>query len=216
MTISIVIPAYNEAQRIGNVVKAATQYADEILVIDDGSNDDTAKIATEAGALVLHQKHNGYIAAIKRGFRKARGDILITMDADGEHNTDDIPRLIAPILSGDADLVLGARPHIDRLSERLINWLTNLRVNVKDCGSGFRAIRKNSALSLELHGKCTCGVFVLEAASYGLRIVEVPISLKSIFKKRKIIWTHLLQLFYVLRLLIRFPQRSWQPAANNH
>ena len=202
MTISITVPAHNEAQRIGKVVKLAAQHADEVLVIDDGSTDDTADAAKEAGAQVIIQKHNGYIAAIKRGFYESRNNIVVTMDADGEHRAEDIPQLVAPILAGDADLVIGSRSSIDRTSERFINWLTNLRVNVKDCGSGFRAIRRDSALKLELHGKCTCGILVLEAASRGLRITEVPINLNVIPKKRRILWIHFMQVFYVIRWLI--------------
>lgn len=199
--LTVIIPAYNEGQRIGEVVRSAVRHADEVVVVDDGSSDNTTDAAREAGALVICQEHGGYVTAIKRGFREARGDIVVTMDADGEHCSQDIPRLTAPILSGNADLVLGARPHIDRLSERFINWLTNFRVKAKDCGTGFRAIRRNSALKLELRGKCTCGVLVLEAAQHGERIVEVPINLQAISKKRKILWSHFQQVFYVLRWL---------------
>ena len=203
MTISIIIPAYNEAQRIGDVIKSAANYADEVLIVDDGSNDDTADVAKRAGALVLHQEHSGYIAAIKRGFYESRNDIVVTMDADGEHRAEDIPQLVAPVLSGIADVVVGTRPHIDRISERFINWITNFRVKVRDCGSGFRAIRKDAALKLELRGKCTCGTFILEADHRKLRIAEVPIEINSIPKKRKIMWSHLQQLFYVLPWLIK-------------
>jgi len=213
VTVSTVIPAYNEARRIGEVIKSAAQYADEVLVVDDGSSDSTAKAAKDAGALVICKEHGGYISAIKRGFSEAKGDTIVMMDADGEHCAEDIPRLAAPILFGDADLVLGSRPHIDRLSERFINWLTSFRVKVKDCGSGFRAIRRDSALKLELSGKCTCGVFVLEAASLGLRITEVPINLHSISKRRRILWSHFQQLFYILHWLIKSPVRK--SAANS-
>ena len=210
MTISIVIPAYNEAQRIGEVVKAAHTCADEVLVVDDGSGDGTSDAAREAGVLVIHQEHGGYISAIKRGFREARGDIVVTMDADGEHCSQDIPRLTAPILSGNADLVLGSRPRIDRLSERFLNRLTKFRVKVKDCGTGFRAMRRESALKLELRGKCTCGVFVLEAAQHGERIVEVPINVQPTSKKRKILWSHFQQVFYVLHWLMKSAANSRQ------
>ena len=211
MTVSVIMPAYNEGQRIGEVVRSAMRHADEVVVVDDGSSDDTTDAAREAGALVICQEHGGYISAIKRGFGEARGDIVVTMDADGEHRAQDISRLTPPILSGNADLVLGSRPRIDRISERFINWLTNFRVEVKDCGTGFRAMRRDSALRLELRGKCTCGILVLEAASHGLSVVEVPINLRPVSKKRKILWSHFQQVFCVLRWLMKSAAYSRQP-----
>jgi glycosyltransferase involved in cell wall biosynthesis len=201
--VSVVIPAYNEATRIGPVVNAALQYADEVLVVDDGSSDETGQMAEAAGAWVVRQANAGYIAAVKRGFREARGQVVVTMDADGEHRAEDIPRLAAPILSGEADLVLGARAHIARASERFLNWLANRRVRVRDSGTGFRALRRDLALQLQLEGRCICGVSVLEPASLGARIVEVPIELTGVEKPRRVAWYHILQLFYVLRWLVR-------------
>jgi glycosyltransferase involved in cell wall biosynthesis len=201
--VSVVIPAYNEATRIGPVVNAALQYADEVLVVDDGSSDETGQMAEAAGAWVVRQANAGYIAAVKRGFREAHGQVVVTMDADGEHRAEDIPRLAAPILSGEADLVLGARAHIARASERFLNWLANRRVRVRDSGTGFRALRRDLALQLQLEGRCICGVSVLEPASLGARIVEVPIELTGVEKPRRVAWYHILQLFYVLRWLVR-------------
>ena len=199
MDVSIIISAYNEAARIGPVVRSALWYADEVLVVDDGSTDETARVAEAAGAQVIRQANAGYIAAVKRGFREARGEVVVTMDADGEHRPEDIPHLVAPILAGEADLVLGARPHIARLSERFLNWLARLRVRgVSDTGTGFRALRHDLALKLELCGRCICGASVLEPAALGARIVEVPIELTRIEKPRRIAWFHLWQIWYVL------------------
>ncbi len=209
MKLSVVIPAYNEATRIGQVVLQARRYADEVLVVDDGSTDGTVEEAKDAGARVIRQDHGGYISAIKRGFREARGEIVVTMDADGEHRPDDIPRLVAPILAGKADLVLGARAHISRISERFLNWLTRLRVKeVHDTGTGFRALRRNLALQLQLHGRCICGISVLEPVALGARVVEVPIELSRTDKPRRIAWFHLLQVWYVLRWLVKARRRS--------
>jgi len=209
MSISVVIPAYNEASRIGEVVRKALPYADEVIVVDDGSADNTAEVAAMAGARVIRQANAGYIAAVKRGFREARGDVIVTMDADGEHRPEDIPRLVAPILTGEVDLVLGARPHIARLSERFLNWLTRLRVKeVSDTGTGFRALRRDLAVKLELRGRCICGISVLEPLALGARPAEVPIALNRTDKPRRIAWFHLLQVWYVLRWLVKARRRS--------
>ena len=83
--VSVIIPARNEASRIGKVVQNAIHQADEVIVIDDGSTDGTAAIAKSAGARAISQPGFGYIAAIKRGFHVASGDVFVTMDGDGEH-----------------------------------------------------------------------------------------------------------------------------------
>lgn len=197
------ISAYNEEHRIGDVVRGATDHADEVIVIDDGSTDNTADVAEVAGARVIRQTNAGHLPAVKRGFREASGDIVVTMDADGEHRPADIPRLVQPILNDEADLVLGARPHIPRLSERFLNWLTNFRVKVSDSGTGFRALRRELALKLEFNARCICGVSVLEPATLGARITEIPIELVQVTKPRRIAWYHVPQVWYVLRGLMK-------------
>lgn len=206
--LSVIIPTYNEAARIGPVVRSALGYADEVIVVDDGSTDETAMVAETAGARVIRQNNADYIAAVNRGFREATGDVVVTIDADGEHRAEDIPRLVRPILAGEADLVLGRRPHIARPSERFLNWLTRLRVKgIGDTGTGFRALRRELALKLELHGRCICGISVLEPVALGARVAEVPIELTRIDKPRRIAWFHVPQVWYVLRWLIK-PERK--------
>ncbi len=205
MTISIVMPAHNEASRIAHIIQRASQHADEIIVVDDGSQDDTASIARQAGAYVAQHPHaQGYIVAIKYGFRIARGDIIVTCDADGEHPAEDIPRLVAPILANEADLVLGVRPHIARPSERFLNWLTRLRLpHIRDSGTGFRALRYSLAQHLQLSGACICGISVLEPAARGARIQQIPITLHQIDKPRSIAWHHIRQVGYILPWLFK-------------
>lgn len=203
-SVSVVIPAKNEGKRIGWVIEEARKYADEIIVVDDHSTDGTEQVAEKLGAKVTsNNQKEGYIGAIKTGFEKATGDIIVTLDADGEHDPGDIPRLVKPILDGEADLVLGTRQKISRISERFINWLTNFKVKANDSGTGFRAMKRDLALNLDLNGKCTCGILVLEANHYGARIAEVPITLRPIPKERKIAWAHFWQIFYVLRWLVK-------------
>jgi glycosyltransferase involved in cell wall biosynthesis len=208
MAVSVVIPAYNEAERIGLVVRDALDHAAEVVVVDDGSADGTAAVAVTAGARVIRQENAGYIAAVKHGFREARWEVVVTMDADGEHRASDIPRLAAPILADQADLVLGARREIARPSERFLNRLTSLRVAVSDSGTGFRALRRSLALRLELDGRCICGISVLEPAALGARITEVPIELKTIDKPRRIAWYHVPQAWIVLGWLVGLNRSS--------
>ena len=203
MIVSIIIPARDEVNRIAQVIQTGKNYSDEVVVIDDGSTDGTLEASGQAGARVFESAGQGYIQAVKLGFKKARGDIFITIDADGEHNAEDIPLLLKPILENGADLVLGKRKTIPRWSERLINWLTHLKVKVEDCGTGFRALTKDLALKLDLKGSCTCGILVLEAQAYGARIMEIPIKVNNTEKPRGIAWNHFVQFFYVLIWLFR-------------
>jgi glycosyltransferase involved in cell wall biosynthesis len=203
VSVSVVIPAYNEETRVAEVVREALVYAEEVIVVDDGSADGTAQAAEAAGAQVVRRANAGYIAAVKRGFREAAGDIVVTMDADGEHRAADIPRLVAPILAGKADLVLGARAHIARPSERFLNWLASFQVKVSDSGTGFRALRRDLALRLNLRGCCICGISVLEPQALGARITEVPVELAWVDKPRRIAWYHVPQAWHVVRWLLR-------------
>jgi glycosyltransferase involved in cell wall biosynthesis len=202
--ITAIIPAYNEEKRIGKVVREAKRCVDEVLVIDDNSTDRTAHVATRAGAKVItNANRKGYIGALQRGFKNAGGETIVTIDGDGEHDPKEIPKLIQPIVEERADLTLGQREKITRPSERLLNWLANFGVQVTDSGTGFRALKKDLALQLTLNARCICGVFVLESTYLGARIAEVPISIRSIDKKRGIAWYHLHQLFYVLKWLLK-------------
>ncbi len=203
-SITVIIPAYNEATRIGKVIEAASLAAGEIIVIDDASIDNTQFAAEKAGATVITlSKNSGYISAIKTGFQHADGDIIVTLDADGEHSPEYIPALIKPIIEGKADMTQGHRYTITRPSERLINWLAKIRLDVGDSGTGMRAIRADLAKTLVLRGACICGIFALEVASKGGRILEIPILLSKTEKPRKIAWYHFRQLFYLLPWLFR-------------
>ena len=151
VSLSIIIPAKNEAAVIGDVVSSVRGiYADaEILVVDDGSTDETATFAERAGATVVnHPVSLGNGAAIKAGARKASGDILVMMDGDGQHKAEDIPSLLAKLDEG-YDMAIGARDSgshagVGRLAANgLYNVFASLISGhrIPDLTSGFRAVR---------------------------------------------------------------------------
>ena len=200
--VTVVVPAYNEGDRIGPVVRELTQTY-RVLVVDDGSTDNTASEAESAGATVLRQPQNtGYVAALKRGFREVTSEVVVTFDADGEHRPNDIERVVRPVIEDRMDLVLGAQTTIPRPSERILSRLARLKVDVTDSGTGLRALRIGLARELELDTACTCGTFVLEAAGEGARIGEVAIETRTVQKPRGIAWQHGKQLIHVLRYLL--------------
>jgi len=149
-SISVVIPAYNEEHNIKEVVsQIRSLYPDyEVIVIDDGSSDETAKRARSAGATVYQHPYNiGNGAAVKTGIRNAQGDILVFMDADGQHNPIEITKLIAHIPQ--FDMVVGARKSLQQanLLRHIGNTIYNLlatyvgKFTVRDLTSGFRAVK---------------------------------------------------------------------------
>lgn len=156
--ISVIIPALNEGLVIGKVVKqiqAVVKQLDEnheIIVIDDGSTDDTAKQAREAGAVVVQHPYNiGNGASVKSGIRRARGQILVTIDGDGQHDPNDIPKLVNRI--GAYDMVVGSRnresdtaAHRD-LANMIFNSLASYvsERKIEDLTSGFRAVKTHIA-----------------------------------------------------------------------
>lgn len=200
--ISIVIPAYNESKRIEDVITSLPDQS-EVIVIDDCSKDNTGEIAEQNGAKVFRNKENkGYIYSLRKGLQKANNEIIVTIDADGEHKPEDIRKITQPIKNGEKDLVFGVRNEIPRISERILNEIARLKVDVKDTGTGFRALEKDLANNLNLNTACTCGSFALEAEKQGAAIGGVKSTTKDIDKPRGIAWKHFKQFFYVIKLLI--------------
>jgi glycosyltransferase involved in cell wall biosynthesis len=153
MTLSIVIPARNEAAAIGPLLEGIRRLhpAAELIVVDDGSDDDTAAIAARHATLVIrHPQAMGNGAAIKAGARRATGEVLVTMDGDGQHRPEDIATLVAPVAAGTLDMNVGARTWQGHAgahrfaANTLYNWLASWMANypIADLTSGMRACRR--------------------------------------------------------------------------
>jgi len=201
------IPAYNEEKTIAKVILKARKYVDKVIVCDDGSTDMTAEIAKALGAEVIrHERNMGYGAAIGSLFWKAReegADIMITLDADGQHDPNDIPRLIKPIIEGEADIVIGSRfltekaeiPTYRKIGIKIINWITGAKTkNISDTQSGYRAYSKR---------------ILLKAEQNNLKIKEIPTRISYKVEQASTInpLTHALDVIFstIKQLSIRHP-----------
>ena len=188
----VAMPAYNEERYIGTMVLKARRYADEVIVIDDGSSDDTAEISQLAGATVIrHSQNKGKGAAVQRilnEVRKKDADVLILLDADSQHNADEIPRLIDPVLNG-YDMVIGTRegvkqniPFYRRIGQKILLQSTRTLTKKKltDSESGFRALSRKAVAGLDLsqNGFAVESEMIAVAEEQGLKMAEVPISVK--------------------------------------
>jgi len=186
------IPALNEEKSIGNIILQTLKYVDEVFVCDDGSLDLTGELAEALGAIVIrHEGNQGKGSAIRDLFKavqKFEPDVVVVLDADGQHNPKDIPRVIEPILKGEADMVVGSRyvkgsktdaPFYRRIGLSLFNW--NGKNGVRDVQSGLRAF-SGKALAIVLKAKAdnygveTEQVFL--AQKHGLRMSEVPVEIR--------------------------------------
>jgi len=142
-----VIPAYNEAKTIAEVVRGLLPKVDRIVVVDDASSDGTGALAQEAGATVVaHETNKGYDQTINDGFHAAYtsgAGIIMTFDADGEHDANDVPAILAPIREGKADIVLGQRPETRHWSEDILSFYTKVRYGIPDPLCGMKAYRRD-------------------------------------------------------------------------
>ena len=197
--ISVVIPAYNEEKTIGNVISETILVMEslklpyEIIVVDDGSTDDTGQIATRYKATVLSNgKNRGKGYALRKGFKYAQGDIIVTVDADGAHRPKEIPDLIHPLFNG-VDIVAGTRflgngrkNSTSRLN-RLGNFIFNVTVtiltgkHVTDSQTGFRAFKKEFLQKISLES-CSYEIeaeMTVKGLKNGFVFKEIPISCKK-------------------------------------
>jgi glycosyltransferase involved in cell wall biosynthesis len=197
VSVSVVIPVFNEEVTIGNVVsrtKNALKEMDvsyEILVVDDGSADRSADIAQEMEATVLRKTHQGKGYALRYGFMKARGELVVTLDADGSHKPEEIQQILRPIQEDRADFVIGSRffnqeanktkiPKINRVGNRMFNdliWYLTGAIT-SDSQSGFRAFRASliKMMKLSSQGYEVESEMLVKALKMGARVAEAPIS----------------------------------------
>lgn len=189
--IVICIPAFNEANTIGRVVSRSRAFGAHILVCDDGSTDDTSREATKNGAIVAcHKKNLGKGAALKTLLREASrfgSDVVVTLDGDGQHDPSDIPRLIAPVLEGTADVVIGCRfsgenriPLYRRVGNSVLSLMTNWSAGtrIRDTQSGFRAYssRVIPSISIIENGMGVDSEILIKLARQGFRIEEKDVA----------------------------------------
>lgn len=187
-----VIPAYNEERFIGSVVLKARQYADAVIVVDDGSTDATGEIAEAAGAIVVRHEHNrGKGAALNTGLRKARElvpGVVVTLDGDWQHRCEEIPIVARPVLEDGVDMAVGSRflandsriPGLRALAIRALTWATNIGsgLGLSDSQTGFRAFspRALEMITFRSSGFSIESEMQFLAREHGLKVVELPIS----------------------------------------
>ena len=192
MKITVGIPAYNEEENIAKIISQLKDITSSIIVCDDHSTDNTNKIAKSLGVdVVTHSKNMGYGSAIKSIFAKAKeidSDVLVTMDADGQHRIEDLKKILEPILSGTVDVCIGSRflgknvenvPSYRKVGIKVLTKLTNvsLKEAITDSQSGFRAYAKKAISEIipTDSGMAISNEILLKASSLNLRIGEVPI-----------------------------------------
>jgi glycosyltransferase involved in cell wall biosynthesis len=191
MKIVIGIPAYNEEKNIAAILVKLKKISQDIIVCDDGSNDLTADIGVEMGAIVIQHKRNlGYGAGIRSIFLKAKeisADVLVTFDADGQHKVEDINSVLKPIIKNEADIVIGSRflsnetkiPKYRKIGIKTITSITNSSIGEKlsDSQSGFRAYNKKTLekVNPSESGMGVSTEILIKASKEKLKIVETPI-----------------------------------------
>jgi glycosyltransferase involved in cell wall biosynthesis len=229
MRIAAIVPAYNEARNLPRLAEALREHAPsvDVCVVDDGSADETAQVAASLGWTVLRLPVNlgiggavqaGYLWALERGH-----DVAVQIDGDGQHDPAFLPRLLAPLERGDADMVVGSRflsdggfrsTFVRRAGIRYLSWFLRLRcgARVTDATSGFRAAGRSA---IELFARYYPSDYpepeaIALAKRAGLRLVEVPVRMNERTHGQSSI-TALRTLYYLVKVslaLVLLPQRT--------
>ena len=190
MKITVGLPAYNEEKNIAKIIVQLKKVADQIIVCDDGSTDLTSRIAESLGAIVIkHPKNLGYGSAIRSIFLKSReinSEVLVTIDADGQHKIEDIEKVAKPVVDGQADISIGSRfldknnnaPKYRKLGINIITKVTNssLSEKITDSQSGFRAYNNKvlQGLTPSDSGMGISTEILIKSSNLGFKIAEVP------------------------------------------
>jgi glycosyltransferase involved in cell wall biosynthesis len=233
MKLIIIIPAFNEEKTIARVIQEIPRNIEgidelKVLVIDDGSTDDTVKEAKNAGALVVsHTKNEGLGIAFSTGLKEALkqgADIMVNIDADGQFDAKDIPKLVRPILEKRAEMVAGSRfedktsisqiPLIKRWGNKAFTSLINIltRQHFTDTQCGFRAYSREAILRLNLFGRFTYTQEVfLDLVNKGLKIEQVPIKVKYYKDRQAKISSSLFGYFLRTIVIILRTFRDYKP-----
>ena len=168
-----IIPAYNEEVALGSIILRTLQYVDEVIIVNDGSDDKTVDVAKLAGAEIINHATNlGKGEALKSGFSAiGDADVVVTIDADGQHNPDEIPSLIKPIIED-----------YRRVGQQVLDNATNISAGIKvtDSQSGFRAFSPAACKVFRFYdtGFGIESEMLVDVAEAGLKIVEVPITVR--------------------------------------
>jgi glycosyltransferase involved in cell wall biosynthesis len=226
MLVSVIIPALNEAESIGEVLSSIPYHTDlEVLVVDGGSVDDTSSIAKECGARVISEPRRGYGWACASGLVAAQGKVVVFMDADGANDPGEIPKLVTPITDDNMGLVLGSRlrgkiePGAMPWHQFVGNWLSARLIHLlyglplSDL-SPFRAVLRDKLFNLDMQ-EMTYGYpteMIAKAARGGWQVQEVPVSFHPrLGGKSKISGTwkgSALATYYILRTIVRYRWES--------
>jgi glycosyltransferase involved in cell wall biosynthesis len=199
MLLSIIIPVYNEELTIGNIIDRTQRATEqigvpyEIIVVDDHSYDHSLQVARQRDVRLFSLKqHLGKGYALRTGFTKTRGDIIVTIDSDGSHWPEELPEVLGPVLSGEADLVIGSRylnhkrvaaRKLNKLGVKIFNLFIELltSVAITDSQSGYRAMKREVLAKQKLKS----GEYEIESemlvktAKAGFKVTEVPITFEQ-------------------------------------
>jgi len=195
--VSVIIPVFNEEVTIGDIINRTNETLEkikmpyEVLVVDDGSYDKSAYIAKQQNAIVIKGCHTGKGFALRCGFLQAKGEYVVTLDADGSHKPEEIPLILRYLIEDKADFVVGSRfansehnktkiPKINRAGNKLFNNLTQYLtgVHITDSQSGFRAIRASliKTMTLSSYGYEVESEMLVKALRKRARVIETPIT----------------------------------------
>ena len=208
MKLIIQIPCYNEAATLAVALSALPRMVPgfdkvEWLIIDDGSTDETIKVAQENGAdhIVRHIRNQGLARSFMSGIREAvrfGADVIVNMDADNQYNADDIPSLTQPIINGQADIVVGARPidsikhfsSIKKILQKMGSWVVRAasRTDIPDAASGFRAMSRDAVQQLVVFNNYTYTLeTIIQAGQKNMSIASVPVRVNADLRPSKLV-----------------------------